>query len=59
MSSVILGLVAALSWGVYDFLSRFPSRAIGPIPAVLAVTFFGLVLLSAWVAVGGGGGTIV
>jgi drug/metabolite transporter (DMT)-like permease len=59
MSSVILGLVAALSWGVYDFLSRFPSRAIGPIPTVLAVTFFGLVLLSAWVAVGGGGVTIV
>jgi drug/metabolite transporter (DMT)-like permease len=59
MSSVILGLVAALSWGVYDFLSRFPSRAIGPLSTVLAVTFFGLVLLSAWVAVGGGGVTIV
>lgn len=59
MSSVILGLVAALSWGVYDFLSRFPSRAVGPIPTVLAVTFFGLLMLSAWVVIGGHGVTIV
>ncbi len=59
MSSVILGLAAALSWGVYDFLSRFPSRAVGPIPTVLAVTFFGLLLLSAWMVIGGDGITIV
>jgi uncharacterized membrane protein len=59
MSSVILGLAAALSWGVYDFLSRFPSRAVGPIPTVLAVTFLGLLLLSAWVIIGGDGITIV
>ena len=59
MSSVILGVAAALSWGVYDFLSRFPSRAVGPIPTVLAVTFFGLLLLSAWVIIGGDGITIV
>ena len=59
MSSVILGLAAALSWGVYDFLSRFPSRAVGPIPTVLAVTFFGLLLLIAWVIIGGDGITIV
>jgi drug/metabolite transporter (DMT)-like permease len=59
MSSVILGLAAALSWGVYDFLSRFPSRAVGPIPTVLAITSFGLLLLSAWVVIGGDGITIV
>jgi drug/metabolite transporter (DMT)-like permease len=59
MSSVLLGLVAALSWGVYDFLSRFPSRAVGPIPTVLAVTFFGLLLLSAWVLLAGDGVAIV
>lgn len=59
MSSVLLGLVAALSWGVYDFLSRFPSRAVGPIPTVLAVTFFGLLLLSAWVLIAGDGVVIV
>jgi drug/metabolite transporter (DMT)-like permease len=56
---VVLGLVAALSWGVYDFLSRFPSRAVGPIPTVLAVTISGLVVLSAWVLIGGDGITIV
>ena len=59
MSSVVLGLMAALSWGVYDFLSRFPSRAVGPIPTVLAVTISGLVALSAWVLIGGDGITIV
>jgi drug/metabolite transporter (DMT)-like permease len=59
MSSVILGLVAALSWGIYDFLARFPSRAVGSIPSVLAVTFFGLVLLSVWVLVGSDGISIV
>ena len=48
MSAVILGLVAALCWGIYDFLARFPSRAVGSIPSVVAVTLFGLVLLSAW-----------
>jgi drug/metabolite transporter (DMT)-like permease len=53
MSAVIFGLAAALSWGVYDFLSRFPSRAVGPILTVLAVTFFGLVVLSAWVLIAG------
>ena len=43
MSSVLLGLVAALSWGVHDFLARFPSPApSGRIPTVLAVTFAGL-----------------
>ena len=53
MSSVLLGLVAALSWGVHDFLARFPSRAIGPIPTVLAVTFAGLLYLSAWLVFSG------
>jgi drug/metabolite transporter (DMT)-like permease len=59
MSAVIFGLAAALSWGVYDFLSRFPSRAVGPILTVLAVTFFGLVVLSAWVLIAGNEITIV
>jgi drug/metabolite transporter (DMT)-like permease len=53
MSSVLFGLAAALSWGVYDFFSRFPSRAVGPLPTVLAVTVSGLILLSAWVLVDG------
>jgi len=46
MSSVLLGLVAALSWGVNDFLARFPARTVGPIRTVLAITFAGLTFLS-------------
>jgi drug/metabolite transporter (DMT)-like permease len=53
VSSVLLGLVAALAWGVHDFLARFPSRAMGPIPTVLAVTFAGLLYLSAWLVFSG------
>jgi drug/metabolite transporter (DMT)-like permease len=54
MNSALFGLVAALSWGVHDFLARFPSRAVGPIPTVLAVTIAGLIALSAWLLIGGG-----
>ena len=53
MSSVLLGLVAALSWGVNDFLARFPARAVGPVPTVLVVTFAGLVFISGWLVVSG------
>jgi drug/metabolite transporter (DMT)-like permease len=53
VSSVLLGLVAALSWGVNDFLARFPSRAVGPIPTVLVVTFSGLVFISGWLLISG------
>ncbi len=59
MNSALLGLVAALSWGVHDFLARFPSRAAGPIPTVLAVTVSGLIVLSAWLLIGGGAIRIV
>jgi drug/metabolite transporter (DMT)-like permease len=53
MSSVLLGLVAALSWGVNDFLARFPSRAVGPLPTVLVVTFAGLLILTVWLLLSG------
>src|SRR6476620_8659623 len=53
MSSVLLGLVAALSWGVNDFLARIPSRAVGPLPTVLVVTFAGLVVLTVWLLLSG------
>jgi drug/metabolite transporter (DMT)-like permease len=54
MNSALLGVVAALTWGVHDFLARFPARAVGPIPTVLAVTVAGLVVLSAWLLLDGG-----
>ena len=53
MNSAVLGLIAALSWGLHDFFARFPSRAVGPIPTVLAVTIAGLVVLSAWLLFAG------
>jgi drug/metabolite transporter (DMT)-like permease len=53
MSSVLLGLVAALSWGVNDFLARFPARAVGPVPTVLVVSFAGLVFISGWLVMSG------
>lgn len=59
MSSALLGLVAAIAWGLHDFLARFPSRAVGPIPTVLAVTIAGLIALSLWLVIGGGAITIV
>src|SRR3990170_3401073 len=53
MNSALLGLVAALSWGLNDFLARFPSRAVGPIPTVLAVTVAGFIVLGAWLLLDG------
>ena len=48
MNSALLGLISALSWGLHDFFARFPSRAVGPIPTLLAVTIAGLIVLSVW-----------
>lgn len=53
MSSVLLGLVGALAWGLHDFLARFPSRAVGPIPTVFCITLAGLLFLSAWLLFAG------
>jgi drug/metabolite transporter (DMT)-like permease len=53
MSSVLPGLVAALSWGVNDFLARFPSRSVGPLHTVLVVTFAGFLILTVWLLLGG------
>ncbi len=59
MNSALFGLVAAVAWGLNDFLARFPSRAVGPIPTVLVVTGAGLVALSAWLLLGDVAITIV
>jgi drug/metabolite transporter (DMT)-like permease len=53
VSPDLLGLVAALSWGLNDFLARFPARAVGPIPTVFVVTFAGCLFLSAWLVMSG------
>ena len=53
MNSALLGMAAALAWGTHDFLARFPSRGIGPVAAVFAVTAAGLAILSAWLLLAG------
>ena len=37
MTAVLLGIVAALSWGLADFAARFTGRAVGPVVATLAM----------------------
>jgi drug/metabolite transporter (DMT)-like permease len=53
MNSALLGSAAALAWGTHDFLARFPSRRIGPVNTLLAVTAAGLLVLSVWIVVSG------
>jgi drug/metabolite transporter (DMT)-like permease len=47
MNSALLGLVAALTWGIHDFIGRFASRAIGQLITTLGLSLSGLVVLSA------------
>jgi drug/metabolite transporter (DMT)-like permease len=53
MNSALLGSAAALAWGTHDFLARFPSRRIGPVNTLLAVTAAGFLVLSVWIIVSG------
>ncbi|PYE49429.1 DMT family transporter [Deinococcus yavapaiensis] len=46
VSGVALGLLAALSWGIADFLARFASRAFGAYRAQFYSTFVGLAALT-------------
>jgi drug/metabolite transporter (DMT)-like permease len=48
MSALLLGAVAALGWGLYDFLIRFATRGSGGFQAVLLVLISGAATL--WVA---------
>ena len=53
MNPALLGSAAALAWGAHDFLARFPSRRIGPLDTVFAVTAAGFLALSAYVVMSG------
>lgn len=50
---VLLGLTAALSWGVADYMARFATRRIGSLRALLFMQFFGFMALTAGTAVAG------
>lgn len=47
MSAVLLGAVAALAWGLTDFLIRFVSRSLGSLQSILIVFVSGAVALLA------------
>jgi len=47
-AAVALGLLAALGYGVADYLSRFAGRAVGMWRTMLYGELFALLLLSAW-----------
>lgn len=48
MNSALWGAVAALAWGVSDFIARFTGRSLGPPRAMLGLMGVGLVILGIW-----------
>ncbi|QIG50309.1 DMT family transporter [Nordella sp. HKS 07] len=48
MNPVLLGTLAALCWGMLDFMASKIGRRIGPLPVAAAVTLFGLILITVW-----------
>jgi drug/metabolite transporter (DMT)-like permease len=51
---IILGISAALGWGVADFSARFASRRIGAFRTLIVIQFFGFTALSAFLWLTGG-----
>jgi len=50
VNPALLGIATASIWGVHDLLAGVTSRRTGFLPAVLGSTFFGLVVLTVWLA---------
>jgi uncharacterized membrane protein len=53
MNPALLGLIAAMAWGVHDVIGARVSSSIGAVKTATAVTVFGLILLTLWVALTG------
>jgi drug/metabolite transporter (DMT)-like permease len=53
MNPALLGLVAAMAWGVHDVIGARVSASIGAMKTASAVTVFGLILLSPWLVLAG------
>jgi drug/metabolite transporter (DMT)-like permease len=51
---ILLGLTAALGWGVSDFVARFASRLVGAYRALLAMQVIGLLALTLYLMATGG-----
>lgn len=45
---ILLGISAALGWGVADFSARFPSRRIGAYRTLMLMQFFGFLVLTVY-----------
>lgn len=50
MNPALLGLVAAMAWGVHDVIGARISAHIGAVKTATAVTVFGFLLLTLWLA---------
>lgn len=50
---IILGISAALGWGVADFSARFPSRRIGAYRTLMIMQFFGFLALTIYLWLAG------
>jgi len=48
MNSALWGAVAALAWGVSDFIARFTGRSLGPPRAMLGLMGVGCAILGGW-----------
>lgn len=53
MNPGLLGLIAAMAWGVHDVIGARLSASLGPAKTATAVTVFGLLILSVWVGATG------
>ncbi|HEY4033754.1 MAG TPA: EamA family transporter [Ktedonobacteraceae bacterium] len=45
---ILLGLIAAMSWGVADLFTRYATRLVGSYRTLLFIQFIGLVCLSVY-----------
>jgi drug/metabolite transporter (DMT)-like permease len=45
----LLGLIAAVAWGVHDVIGARVSASLGAVKTATAVTVFGLIILSLWI----------
>ena len=54
MNPGLLGLIAAIAWGVHDVIGARLSASLGAVKTATAVTVFGFFILSLWVAMTGG-----
>jgi drug/metabolite transporter (DMT)-like permease len=53
MNPGLLGLIAAMAWGVHDVIGARLSASLGAVKTATAVTVFGLIILSLWVGMTG------